>query len=70
MEINKLMKGLTFKEMEKILNIDVVDPEVVEPNKEALFRLWFLNMGGNLNFTENQITNGYKNHTEKWKNIS
>jgi hypothetical protein len=64
------MKAMTFKEMEKILNIEVVDPEVVEPNNEDLFKLWFFNMGGNLNFTKNQITNGYKNHIEKWKSIS
>ena len=32
MKINRLMKAMTFKEMEKILNIEVIEPEIIEPN--------------------------------------
>ena len=67
MEINRLMKAMTFKETKKILNIEVVEPEVIEPNNETAFRSWFFNMGGNINFTDEQITNGYQNHIKKWK---
>ena len=45
-------------------DIEVNDAEIVNP--EANFRLWYFNLGGNQNFTEEQITNGYQNHLNKW----
>ena len=44
MKINKLMKAMTFKEMEKILNIEVIEPEVVEPNVNRFYE-WLLKTG-------------------------
>ena len=73
--ITKLMQDLDFQrlihnagiEPAPLFDIDVKDAEVVKPNNETAFRSWFFNIGGNLNFTDEQITNGYQNHTEKWK---
>jgi len=72
--LTKLMQDLTFNrllinagiEPAPLFDIDVVDAEIVT-NEEANFRLWFFNLGGNKNFTDEQITIGYQNHLNKWK---
>ena len=38
------MKAMTFKEMEKILNIEVIEPEVAEPNVNRFYE-WLLKTG-------------------------
>lgn len=47
-------------------DMDVIDAEIIQPDKEMNFRLWFFNLGGNHNFTEEQITIGYQTHLTKW----
>ena len=58
MEINRLMKGLTFKEMEKILNIEVIEPEVVEPNVNRFYE-WLLKTGNVYLNNHEQVTNAF-----------
>lgn len=52
------MKGLTFKEMEKILNIEVVEHEVVEPNVNRFYE-WLLKTGNVYLNNHEQVTNAF-----------
>ena len=58
MEINKLMKAMTFKEMEKILNIEVIEPEVIEPNVNRFYD-WLLKTGNVYLNNHEQVTNAF-----------
>lgn len=58
MKINKLMKGLTFKETKKILNIEVIKPEVVEPNVNR-FYAWLLKTGNVYLSNHEQVVNAF-----------
>ena len=52
------MKGLTFKEMEKILNIEVIEPEVVEPNVNRFYE-WLLKTGNVYLNNHEQVVNAF-----------
>ena len=58
MKINKLMKSMTFKEMEKILNIEVIEPEVVEPNVNRFYD-WLLKTGNVYLSNHEQVVNAF-----------
>ena len=58
MKINELMKAMTFKEMEKILNIEVIEPEVVEPNVNRFYD-WLLKTGNVYLNNHEQVTNAF-----------
>lgn len=58
MKINELMKAMTFKEMEKILNIEVIEPEVVEPNVNRFYE-WLLKTGNVYLNNHEQVVNAF-----------
>ena len=58
MKINRLMKSMTFKEMEKILNIEVIDSEVVEPNVNRFYE-WLLKTGNVYLSNHEQVVNAF-----------
>ena len=58
MKINKLIKAMTFKEMEKILNIEVIEPEIVEPNVNRFYE-WLLKTGNVYLNNHEQVVNAF-----------
>ena len=58
MKINRLMKAMTFKETKKILNIEVIEPEVVEPNVNRFYE-WLLKTGNVYLNNHEQVVNAF-----------
>lgn len=52
------MKAMTFKETKKILNIEVIEPEVVEPNVNRFYD-WLLKTGNVYLNNHEQVTNAF-----------
>lgn len=58
MKINKLMKAMTFKQTKNILNIEVVEPEVVNPNVNRFYD-WLLKTGNVYLNNHEQVVNAF-----------